>query len=148
MGDIVSLVEQAQTVVDEKEALKLQEKMLKNGLTLEDFLDQLRQIQKMGPLDQIMGMIPGFNKVSKNIDMSGDDLKHVEAIILSMTIEERQKPDIINGSRRRRIALGSGTSLQDVNNLLKQFNMMRKLFKRLPKMGGKNKQFQGLSLPF
>ena len=147
MGDIISLVEKAQNIVDEKEAVKLQEKMLKHGLSLEDFLEQLRQIQTMGPIDQLMGMIPGFSKM-KGIDVSGKDLKKVEAIILSMTPEERIKPGIVNGSRRRRIAQGSGTTLHDVNNLLKQFNTMQKLFKRMPKMGGKLNPLQGMKLPF
>lgn len=148
MGDIVSLVEKAQSMVDEKEALRMQEKMLKDGLTLEDFLEQLHQLQKMGPIDQLLTMIPGFNKMAKGLDISGDELKHVEAIILSMTPDERRKPWIINGSRRRRIAGGSGTTLHDVNNLLKQFTMMQKLMKRMPRMGGKMKSLTGMRLPF
>ncbi|MBN1291516.1 MAG: signal recognition particle protein [Candidatus Latescibacteria bacterium] len=148
MGDIVSLVEKAQDVVDEKNALKLQKKMLKDGMTFEDFLDQLNQIRNMGPLDQLLGMIPGVGKMMKGIDLSGNDLKRVEAIILSMTKEERKTPGIINGSRRRRIAAGSGTSIQDVNNLLKQFNMMQKMMKKMPKMGGQFKSFPGMRLPF
>ena len=147
MGDIISLVEKAQNNIDEKEALKMQEKILKNGLSLEDFLEQLRQIQNMGPIDQLMGMIPGFNKM-KGIDVNGNELKKVEAIILSMTLDERKKPGIINGSRRRRIALGSGTTLHDVNNLLKQFSTMQKLFKRMPKMGKNFNPLQGMKLPF
>ena len=148
MGDIVSLVEKAQSMVGEKEALRMQEKMFKDGLTLEDFLEQLHQLQKMGPIDQLFTMIPGFNKITKGIDFSGDELKHVEAIILSMTHEERKKPWVINGSRRRRIAGGSGTTLHDVNNLLKQFTVMQKLMKRIPRMGGKMKSLAGLRLPF
>ena len=148
MGDVVSLVEKAQEMVDEKKALKLQQKMLKDGMTLDDFLDQLNQIRNMGPLDQLLGMIPGVGKMMKGIDFSGDDLKQVEAIILSMTKEERKTPGIINGSRRRRIAAGSGTSIQDVNNLLKQFNMMQKMMKKIPKMGGNLKSFPGMRLPF
>ena len=148
MGDIVSLVEKAQSMVGEKEALRMQEKMLKDGLTLEDFLEQLHQLQKMGPIDQLLTMMPGFNKIAKGIDFSGDELKHVEAIILSMTREERRKPWVINGSRRRRIAEGSGTTLHDVNNLLKQFTVMQKLMKKIPRMGGKMKSLAGLRLPF
>ncbi len=148
MGDIVTLVEKAQSIVDEKEALRIQEKMLKDGLTLEDFLDQLHQLQKMGPIDQLLTMIPGFNKMAKGLDMSGHELNHIEAIILSMTLDERRKPWIINGSRRRRIAGGSGTTLHDVNNLLKQFTMMQKLIKRMPRMGGKMKSLAGMQLPF
>ena len=148
MGDVVSLVEKAQEAYDEKSAKELQEKMLTNGLTLDDFLNQLNQIKKMGPLDQLLGMIPGVGKAMKGMDVSGDELKHVEAIILSMTKEERYKPHIINGSRRRRIADGSGTSVQEVNNLLKQFNAMQKMMKKLPKMAGLNRPVKGMNLPY
>ncbi|MCE5252362.1 signal recognition particle protein [bacterium] len=148
MGDIVSLVEKAQTFVDEKKALEIQEKIRTSGLTLDDFLDQLKQIQKMGPIDQLLGMIPGIGKMMKGIDLQGNELKRVEAIILSMTSEERKRPHIIDGSRRRRIALGSGTSLQDVNNLLKQFTSMQKMMKKMPHMGGRMKSPHGLRMPF
>jgi signal recognition particle subunit SRP54 len=147
MGDIVSLVERAQEVVDEQQAVKMQEKILSEGLTLSDFLDQLRQIQKMGPLDQILGMIPGMGRALKGLDLNGGELKRVEAIILSMTGEERRKPHIINGSRRRRIAAGSGTSIQDVNNLMKQFFMMQKMMKNMSKFGA-TKSLRGLRAPF
>jgi signal recognition particle subunit SRP54 len=147
MGDIVSLVERAQEIVDEQQAVKMQEKILSEGLTLSDFLDQLRQIQKMGPLDQILGMIPGMGRALKGLDLNGGELKRVEAIILSMTGEERRKPHIINGSRRRRIAAGSGTSIQDVNNLMKQFFMMQKMMKNMSKFGAK-KSLRGLRAPF
>jgi signal recognition particle subunit SRP54 len=146
MGDIVSLVERAQEVFDEKQALKMQEKIATQGLTLVDFLDQLRQLQKMGPIDQILGMIPGMGKAMKGMDLNGNELKRVEAIILSMTVEERMKPHIIDGSRRKRISMGSGTSLQDVNNLLKQFFMMQKMMKKVSKFGGM-KKFKGMKLP-
>jgi len=148
MGDIVSLVEKAQSVVDEKKALKIQEKIRTSGLTFEDFLDQLKQIQQMGPIDQLLSMIPGIGRMMKGIDVSGDEIERIEAIILSMTKEERIKPDLIDGSRRRRIARGSGTSLQDVNNLLKQFNTMRRFMKKMPLMGGKMKSIHGLRMPF
>ena len=148
MGDVVSLVEKAQEAYDEKSAKALQEKMLTDGLTLEDFLNQLNQIKKMGPLDQLLGMIPGVGKALKGMDVSGDELKHVEAIILSMTKDERSKPHIINGSRRRRIADGSGTSVQEVNNLLKQFSAMQKMMKKLPKMTGLNRPIKGMNLPY
>ena len=148
MGDVVSLVEKAQEVVDEKEALKLQKKMLKEGMTLEDFLEQLWQIQKMGPLDQLLGMIPGVGKMMKGIDFNENELKRIEAIILSMTKEERRKSGIIDGSRRRRIAAGSGTSVHEVNNLLKQFNMMQKMVKKMSGVGGHMKSFRGMRMPF
>lgn len=148
MGDVVSLVEKAQEAYDEKSAKALQEKMMTDGLTLEDFLNQLNQIKKMGPLDQLLGMIPGVGKAMKGVDVSGDELKHVEAIILSMTKEERSRPNIINGSRRRRIADGSGTSVQEVNNLLKQFHAMQKMMKKLPKMAGFKKPPKDMNLPY
>jgi len=147
MGDIVTLVEKAQEVVDSKKAERLQRKMMTEGLTLEDFLDQLRQIKKMGALDQLLGMIPGMGKAMKGLELSENQLKRIEAIILSMTREERRNPSIINGSRRKRIARGSGTSLQDVNNLLKQFNMMQKMMKRMSKFGGRFKSLP-MRLPF
>ncbi|NOQ98353.1 MAG: signal recognition particle protein [Calditrichae bacterium] len=142
MGDVVSLVEKAQEVVDLDEAQKLEEKLRKEQFNLEDFYGQIQQIKKMGPLDQILGMIPGMGKQLKNISLSDDAFVSVEAIINSMTPRERQKPQIINGSRRRRIALGSGTLVQDVNKLLKQFEEMRKLFKKMK--GGK---FRGALRP-
>lgn len=148
MGDIVSLVEKAQEVVDEKEAIKFQEKMLSASLTLEDFLEQLRQIKKMGPLDQIMSMIPGIGKAMKGFNFQDDNkLKHIEAIICSMTKNERLKPHIIDGSRRRRVARGSGTSLQEVNNVLKQFHAMQKMMKKMSRMSGPMKMFQGMKIP-
>lgn len=146
MGDIVSLVERAQEVFDEKQALKMQDKISKQGLTLVDFLEQLRQIQKMGPIEQVLGMIPGMGKAMKGMDLNGNELKRVEAIILSMTMEERMKPHIIDGSRRKRISIGSGTSLQDVNNLLKQFFMMQKMMKKFSKFGAM-KKFKGMNFP-
>lgn len=148
MGDIVSLVEKAQEVVDAKEAGRLQKKIIKEGLTLEDFLNQLHQIKKMGSFDQLLGMIPGMGKAMKGINFSGNELKSIEAIILSMTKQERRNPSIINGSRRRRIALGSGTSLQGVNNLLKQFNAMQKMMKKMSKIGGRMGTLPGLKIPF
>lgn len=148
MGDIVSLVEKAQDVVDEKKALKLQEKILSEGLDLADFLEQLQQIKSMGPLDQILGMIPGIGKAVKGMNFDDDKkMKQIEAIILSMTKEERIKPYIIDGSRRKRIAKGSGTSLQDVNNVLKQFNAMQKIMKKMSRMSGPMKMFRGMKIP-
>ncbi|UCF62919.1 MAG: signal recognition particle protein [bacterium] len=135
MGDVVSLVEKAQEVVDLNEAQKLEEKLRKEQFNLEDFYGQIQQIKKMGPLEQILGMIPGVGKQLKNVSLSDDAFVRVEAIINSMTPLERRKPQILNGSRRRRIAMGSGTRVQDVNQLLNQFEEMRKMLKKMK--GGK-----------
>ncbi|MBI4417494.1 MAG: signal recognition particle protein [Ignavibacteriales bacterium] len=131
MGDIVGLVEKAQEQVDQEKAVRLGEKLRTAQFTLEDFLDQLREIRKMGPLEQVLGMIPGINKLPAGAQVDDKALVQTEAIIQSMTTEERQKPSVINGSRRRRIAMGSGTTVQDVNRLLKQFEDMRKMMKKL-----------------
>jgi signal recognition particle subunit SRP54 len=136
MGDIVSLVERAQQVFDEDEAERIQKKLLKDQFTFEDFYTQIQQIKKMGNLKDLMGMIPGVGKAVKDIDISDDAFKGIEAIINSMTPAERQTPDIINGSRRKRIASGSGTDIQQVNQLLKQFEEMRKMMKSFGKMQG------------
>jgi signal recognition particle subunit SRP54 len=134
MGDVVSLVEKAQEAIDEKSAIELEKKIRKNEFTLEDFYTQLQQIKKMGPLEQLLGMIPGMGKQLKNVKIEDNAFAKVEAIINSMTPEERRKPQIINGSRRKRIALGSGTKVQDVNKLLNQFEQMKKMMKRMNKM--------------
>lgn len=131
MGDVVSLVEKAQEQYDEKEARKLQKKIAKNKFDFNDFLDQISQIKKMGNMKDLMGMIPGMGKAMKNVDIDDDAFKGIEAIIHSMTQEERENPEIINGSRRKRIARGSGSTVQDVNRLLKQFNDMRKMMKMM-----------------
>jgi signal recognition particle subunit SRP54 len=129
MGDVLSLIEKAESSIKQDEAEKLAEKLKKNQFTFTDFLQQLQQIQKMGPLDQLLGMLPGMNKI-KNLQVDEKEIKHVEAIIYSMTAREREKPAIINGSRRKRIASGSGTSIQQVNRLLKQFDQMKKMMKK------------------
>lgn len=129
MGDIVSLVERAQEQFDAKEAAELQKKIAKNQFNLNDFLQQLQQIKKMGNIKDLMGMIPGMGKAMKDVDIDNDSFKHIEAIIQSMTTEERERPELLNGSRRKRIATGSGTSIQEVNRLLKQFEDMRKMMK-------------------
>jgi signal recognition particle subunit SRP54 len=131
MGDVVSLVERAQEQFDEEEAKKLQRKLARNQFDFNDFLTQIQQIKKMGNIKDLMAMIPGVGKALKDVDMDNDSFKGIEAIILSMTPQEREHPEIINGSRRKRIADGSGTSLQDVNKLLKQFDAMRKMMKQL-----------------
>lgn len=144
MGDVVSLVEKAQESFDEEEARQLNKKIRKNEFDLNDFLSQLEQIKKMGNMKDIMGMIPGMGKAMKNVDLDDDSFKPVEAIIRSMTDMERIKPDVINGSRKKRIANGSGTSVQEVNNLLKQFGDMRKMMKTMNKMGGMKKGLANL----
>jgi signal recognition particle subunit SRP54 len=137
MGDVLTLVERAQEHFDEKQATKMAEKLRKNSFTLQDMLEQMEQVRKMGPMGQLIEMIPGLGGMAKEAQASVDrgDLKRVEAIIRSMTAQERQDPNILNGARRRRIARGSGTRLQDVNQLLKQFGDVQKMMKQLS--GGK-----------
>ena len=135
LGDVVTLVEKAQKVVAESEAAKMQEKLIENQFTLEDFNTQIKQLQKMGNLNQIMGMIPGIpRKMMKGIDLDDRQLSWTKAMINSMTPEERNNPQVINGQRRRRIAAGSGRSVQEVNQLLKQFTEMQKMMKKFGKM--------------
>jgi signal recognition particle subunit SRP54 len=140
MGDIVSLVERAQETVDLEKSAKLEKKIRKNQFTLQDFLDQLRQIKKMGPLSELVSMIPGIGSQLGNVNMDNKSLEKIEAIICSMTLTEREKPPIIDGNRRRRIAVGSGTSVQDVNKLLKQFDTIKVMMKRVNKIAGKRGQ--------
>ena len=139
MGDILTLVERAQETFDQKQAGRLEEKIRKASFTLEDMLDQLQQVQRMGPLGQVMGMIPGFGGMAKEAQAAVDrgELKRLEAIIRSMTPRERRDPNVLNGSRRRRIAQGSGTSLPDVNRVVKQFGEMQKLMKQFSGGGGR-----------
>ncbi len=137
MGDVVSLVERAQEQFDEEEARKLQKKIAKNQFGFDDFLKQIQQVKKMGNMKDLIGMIPGAGKALKGIDIDDDAFKGIEAIIHSMTPEERSKPAIINASRKKRISKGSGTSVQEVNQLLKQFNQMSKMMKMMQGGGGK-----------
>ncbi|MDP8241369.1 MAG: signal recognition particle protein [Candidatus Hatepunaea meridiana] len=137
MGDIVSLVEKAQSTVDAEQAAKLAQKVAKQELTLEDFREQLIQLKNMGPIDSLLQMIPGMRGALKGMQVDESEFTGVTAIIDSMTVKERQIPRIIDGSRRRRIARGSGRSVQDVNRLLNQFDQMRKMLKRMGKRGGK-----------
>jgi signal recognition particle subunit SRP54 len=153
MGDVLSLIERAESVVDVEDARRLEQKLRANEFTLEDFRDQLRTIRKMGPLEQIMGMLPGMGNLKALADNKPDEkqLGRVEAIIGSMTPEERRKQHIINGSRRKRIAKGSGTKVEDVNRLLKQFVQMQKMMKQLGGMaglagGGKNARRQAMQM--
>ncbi|OQX77419.1 MAG: signal recognition particle protein [Bacteroidetes bacterium 4484_276] len=138
MGDIVSLVEKAQEQFDEEEAKKLQKKIAKNQFNFNDFLSQIKQIKKMGNVKDLMGMIPGMGKAIKNMDIDDDAFKGIEAIIYSMTTEERENPKVLNGSRRRRIAIGSGSDIQEVNRLIKQFAETRKMMRLMTTGGGKN----------
>jgi signal recognition particle subunit SRP54 len=139
MGDVMTLVERAQDAFDDKQAAKLEESVRKGSFTLEDMLSSMRQMQKMGPMGQLMSMIPGMGSMANEAQAAVDrgDLKRVEAIILSMTPRERREPGVLNASRRRRIAKGSGTSLPEVNRLIKQFGEMQKLMKQLSGAGGK-----------
>ncbi|MFT5641226.1 MAG: signal recognition particle subunit SRP54 [Cyclobacteriaceae bacterium] len=136
MGDVLTLVERAQENFDEEEARRINKKIKKNQFGFDDFLTQMEQIKKMGNIKDLLGMIPGMGKAIKDVDIDDDSLKPIEAIIKSMTLKERENPDIINGSRRQRIAKGSGTSVSQVNQLLKQFEQMRKMMKTMNKMGG------------
>ncbi|MCQ2227983.1 MAG: signal recognition particle protein [Bacteroidales bacterium] len=138
MGDVRSLVERAKAQIDEKEARELQKKIAKNQFDFNDFLAQIHQIKKMGNLKDLASMLPGVGKMLKNVDIDDNAFKGVEAIIYSMTPKERQNPNIINGSRRQRIAAGSGTSIQEVNRLLKQFEDTRKMMKFMNSGAGKN----------
>ncbi len=148
-GDVLSLIEKAQSSFDEKKAMELEKKLMKNQFTFDDFLEQMEQMQNLGPIDQILEMMPGANsKKLKNIKIDEKEIIHVKAIIQSMTKEERVKPEVINGSRRKRIAAGSGTSIQKVNRLLKQYKEMKKMMKNMNKMGNMMSGKKGLKLPF
>lgn len=149
MGDMLSLIEKAQSTIDLEQAKEMEKKLRKEDFTLDDFLEQLRQVRKLGPLDQILGMIPGMGNLKKmqGVELDEKELKRTEAIICSMTRKERRDPALINGSRRKRIATGSGTRVQDVNRLLKQFVEARKMMKRFQEMqkSGRKPNFK---LPF
>ncbi len=138
MGDIVSFVEKAQEQFDVEESKKMQKKILKNQFNFNDFLKQLQQIKKMGNMKDLVSMIPGMGKAMKDVELEDDAFKSIEAIIHSMTPEERENPNILNGTRRKRIAVGSGNDIQEVNKLIKQFEETRKMMKVMSKGGGKN----------
>ncbi|HVM30152.1 MAG TPA: signal recognition particle protein [Candidatus Limnocylindrales bacterium] len=146
MGDVLTLVERAQETFDQKQAEQMAEKLRRNAFTLDDFLSQMQQLKKMGPIGGLLEMMPGMGGMAKQAQAAVDsgELKRVEAIIQSMTIAERQDPHVLNASRRRRIARGSGTTLQDVNRLVKQFGEMQKLMRQLSGGGGKRRGFPGL----
>ncbi|WP_094605488.1 Signal recognition particle protein [Sporomusa silvacetica DSM 10669] len=149
MGDVLSLIEKAESTINLEKAQEMQKKLRKEEFTLDDFLEQIEQVRKLGPLDQILGMLPGMGKLKglQGLDIDNKEVKHIIAIIHSMTAKERRDPAIINGSRRKRIAIGSGTRVQDVNRLLKQFVEAKKMMKRLKDMqkSGKKPSFK---LPF
>ncbi|PWK12759.1 signal recognition particle protein [Tumebacillus permanentifrigoris] len=152
MGDVLTLIEKAQASIDKDKAIDLERKMRNADFTLDDFLDQLQQVKQLGPLDQIMGMLPGMNKVKglQNANVDDKQIGRIEAIIRSMTPTERTEPGVINSSRRKRIAAGSGTSVQEVNRLLKQFEEMQKMMKQFSGMAKKmkGKKGKGFKLPF
>ena len=147
MGDVLSLIEKAQEAYDEKQAMEMAQKMRNNDFTLEDFLDQMQQIKKMGPLKDLIGMIPGMSQLNLNdVDVDSKAMAHIEAIIQSMTKEERQNPSILNGPRKKRIANGSGRTIAEVNRLLKQFEEMKKMMKQVNSLAkGKKGKFR---MPF
>ena len=147
MGDVVGLVEKAQANFDQEEVARLQKKIRKNQFDLNDFLNQLAQIKKMGNMKDLLGMVPGMGKALKEVDVDDNTFKPLEAIIRSMTIEERENPEVMNSSRKDRIARGSGTSIQQVNQLLKQFSELRKMMKTMNKMGGGKRALSALN-PF
>ncbi len=147
MGDVLSLIEKAEQAIDEKKAMELEKKLRENTFTLSDYLDQLKQLKKMGSLESILAMMPGMNTGAlKDAKIDEGALARTEAIILSMTQKERDRPDIINGSRRRRIAQGSGTSVEEVNRLMKQYEQMNKMFKQLSGAGKKGRR--KMKMPF
>ncbi|HHV38093.1 MAG TPA: signal recognition particle protein, partial [Tepidimicrobium sp.] len=149
MGDVLSLIERAQSSIDEQKALELGEKIRSQQFTLDDFLDQLDQMQNLGPLDEILGMLPGVNsKALKGLDVNEKDIVRVRGIIQSMTPEEREDPAIINSSRRKRIAKGSGTKVQDVNRLLRQFRESKKMMKRFANLEKTMKRKGKIGFPF
>lgn len=149
MGDVLSLIEKAEQAIDEKKAAELEKKLRENSFTLSDYLDQLHQLKNMGNLDSIIGMIPGMNKgAMKDAKIDENALRHTEAIILSMTTAERERPELINGARRKRIAAGSGTSVEEVNRLMKQYDQMNKMFKQIGGMGRRGKGKKRLKMPF
>ena len=131
MGDVLSLVERAQMAFDDEESERINKKIRQNQFTFEEFYSQLQQIKKMGPLKDIMGMVPGMSQAVKDVDIPDDAFKSIEAIIQSMTLKERQKPDILDMSRKKRIAAGSGTTVTELNNLLKQFEGMKKMMRMM-----------------
>jgi len=149
MGDVLSLIEKAEQAFDQKQAAELEKKLRASTFTLDDYLDQFSQIKKMGNIESLIGMMPGIKPGAlKDAKIDEKQLARTEAIIKSMTKKEREKPEVINASRKMRIAKGSGTTVEDVNKLLKQFDAMRKMMKQLTSPGGKRGLFGKMKLPF
>ena len=149
MGDVLSLIEKAQANIDTKKAMELEQKIRNQQFSFDDFLDQLEQMKSLGPIDQLMGMIPGMNsKALKGLDVNEKDINRIKAIIQSMTKKERDNPDIIDSSRRKRIAKGSGSTVQDVNKILKQFKETKKMMKKFTDMEKTMKKKGKLGFPF
>ncbi|MGI8940695.1 MAG: signal recognition particle protein, partial [Actinomycetota bacterium] len=149
MGDVLTLIEKAESAFDEAEAKKMEAKLRKAEFTFEDFLSQMQALKKMGPMSQVLGMMPGMSKLPVADDQIDAQMPKIEAIIRSMTTEERNNPQVLNGSRRKRIAVGSGSSIQEVNKLVKQFDQVRKMMKMMGGGGGKGKMKlpKGMNLP-
>ena len=147
MGDVLSLIEKVESEIDEKKAEEAARKLQENKFDLNDLLDQFRQIKKMGSLKNILSMLPGMDRKLKDVDIDDRQMLRIEAIITSMTKKEKAKPDIINASRRRRIAAGAGVKVEDVNRLLKQYEQMKKMFKQFNSKGGKRKMLRGMNMP-
>ncbi len=149
MGDVLSLIEKAQANIDAKKAMELEQKIRNQQFSFDDFLDQLDQMKNLGPIDELLGMIPGMNsKALKGLDVSEKDINKIKAIIQSMTKKEKDNPDIIDSSRRKRIAQGSGTTVQDVNKILKQFKETKKMMKRFTDMEKTMKKKGKFGFPF
>ena len=147
MGDVLSLIEKVESEVDEKKAEEAARRLQENKFDMNDLLDQFHQIKKMGSLKNILSMLPGMEKQLRDVDIDDRQLLRIEAIITSMTKKEKAKPDIINASRRKRIAAGAGVKVEDVNRLLKQYEQMKKMFKQMNSKGGKRKMFKGMNMP-
>jgi signal recognition particle subunit SRP54 len=141
MGDVLTLIERAQESMDQEKSMSAAKRLMKGEFDLEDFLQQMQQMRKIGPFSQLLDMIPGFNRMSKDIapDVTEQQMRRIEAIISSMTREERRHPEVINGNRKRRIARGSGTEVQDINELLSQFKQIKRMMKQFGDGGGKRK---------
>ncbi len=147
MGDVLSLIERVETELDEKKAEEAAKKLAENKFDMNDLLDQFQQIKKMGSIKSILSMMPGMDKQLRDVDIDDRQMLRIEAIITSMTKRERAKPDILNASRRKRIAAGAGVKVEDVNRLMKQYEQMKKMFKQMNSKGGKRKMFKGMNLP-
>lgn len=147
MGDVLSLIEKVETELDEKKAEETARKLAENKFDMNDLLDQFRQIKKMGSLKSILSMMPGMEKQLRDVDIDDRQMLRIEAVITSMTKKERAKPDIINASRRKRIAAGAGVKVEDVNRLMKQYEQMKKMFKQMNAKGGKRRMLKGMNLP-